>query len=121
MGSSLSGLGYSGSEESETCELVSLVDEKADVIREIRVNETSEALCAVMKLLTPREQLAITALKSGRSYTEIGASMTITKQAAHKLVHSGLDKLRSGLARLGYKGIATDGLLGSSFREKSSN
>jgi len=66
-----------------------------------------------MNLLTPRERLVVNALRAGNSYVEIGESLGISKQAAHKSVKSGLAKLRTGLARMGYRGIASDGQLGS--------
>jgi len=90
-----------------------LNDAKQDVLKEVRRHETLMALDAVLKLLSPRERLLVDALRRGSSYAEIGETMGITKQAAHKSIKSGLAKLREGLARMGYRGIASDGQLGS--------
>jgi RNA polymerase sigma factor (sigma-70 family) len=84
-----------------------------DVRKEIRENEASVAIESVMNLLSPRERMAVEALRIGKSYPEIGGMLGISKQAAHKSARSGLDKLRAGLARLGYQGIASDGFLDS--------
>jgi RNA polymerase sigma factor (sigma-70 family) len=88
-----------------------------DVRKEIRENEASVAIESVMNLLSPRERIAVEALRIGKSYPEIGGMLGISKQAAHKSARSGLDKLRAGLARLGYQGIASDGFLDSRKKE----
>lgn len=84
-----------------------------DVRKNVRQRETSAVIEPLMNLLSPREQVIIGALKAGNSYTEIGDSLGISKQAAHKSAKSGLEKLRAGLGRLGYQGIASDGHLAS--------
>ncbi len=81
--------------------------------REIRRRESARVMGSLLGLLTPRERQAIACLRLGNSFREIGNDMGISKQAAHKSVQSGLTKLRSGLSRLGYKGLASDGFLGS--------
>lgn len=88
-----------------------------DVQREIRQRETGSALDAVMNLLSPRERITVEALKTGKSYSEVGEALGISKQAAHKSARSALGKLRSGLERLGFHGIASDGLLASCKKE----
>mgnify|MGYP006085659369 CR=1 FL=1 len=97
------------------------IESGQNVRKEVRQRETSTVIESLMGLLTPRERVIITALKSGRSYSEIGSSLGISKQAAHKSAKSGLTKLRSGLDRLGYQGIATDGNLASQCRSKNIN
>ncbi len=89
-------------------------DPKADVIREVRKNEARTALEAVMILLSPREQVVVGLLRSGKSYAEMAEVMGVSKQAVHKSTQSALGKLRAGLERLGYRGVASDGALGSS-------
>ena len=106
---------------SESGDLQSISAGRDDVRKEIRKNEASAIMESIMNLLTPRERMAIKALRIGKNYPEIGETMGITKQAAHKSVRSGLDKLRAGLQRLGYEGVASDGLLASSFNNKKSN
>ena len=92
-------------------------DPQQDVRKHVRRRETSQAMEAVMNLLTPRERLAVSALKAGNSYSEIGEKFGISKQAAHKSVQAGIAKLRDGLARMGYRGLASDGHLSSSERK----
>lgn len=94
-------------------DLLSNTTGRHDVRKEIRQNEAAAALESVMNLLTPRERIAVEALRIGKSYLEIGEALGVTKQAAHKSARSGLAKLRVGLERLGYQGIASDGLLAS--------
>ena len=88
-------------------------DSRQDVMKQIRNRETSAVVESIMNLLTPRERLVVNALRVGSSYVEIGESFGISKQAAHKSAKSGLAKLRAGLVRMGYRGIASDGHLGS--------
>lgn len=94
-------------------DLLSNTTGRHDIRKEVRQNEAAAALESVMNLLTPRERIAVEALRIGKSYPEIGEALGITKQAAHKSARSGLAKLRVGLERLGYQGIASDGLLAS--------
>jgi len=101
------------SSSSDGDNLRALTAGSADVRKEIRQNEAATALDSLMKLLTPREQIAVEALRVGKSYPEIGMALGVTKQAAHKSARSGLEKLRVGLERLGFKGVASDGLLAS--------
>ena len=105
--------------QSHSTDGVSSIESGQDVRKEVRQRETSTVIEPLMSLLTPRERVIVTALKSGRSYSEIGRSLGITKQAAHKSAKAGLAKLRSGLDRLGYQGIATDGNLASKLHNKN--
>lgn len=89
------------------------IESPQDVRKDVRQRETSTVIESLMNLLSPRERMIVGALKSGSSYAEIGESLGISKQAAHKAAKSGLDKLRAGLERLGYRGIASDGHLAS--------
>jgi DNA-directed RNA polymerase specialized sigma24 family protein len=89
------------------------------VLKEVRRQETLAALGAVLNLLSPRERLLVDALRNGSSYAEIGENLGVTKQAAHKAVKSGIAKLREGLARMGYRGLASDGHLDSGEKSNS--
>jgi RNA polymerase sigma factor (sigma-70 family) len=89
-----------------------------DVRKDVRQRETSTVIDSLMNLLSPRERVIVGALKAGSSYAEIGDSLGISKQAAHKSAKSGLAKLRTGLDRLGYRGIASDGHLASRVSRK---
>jgi RNA polymerase sigma factor (sigma-70 family) len=94
-------------------------DAKQDVINEVRRRETLAALDSVLGLLSPRERLMLNAVQGAMSYEDIGQSLGISKQAAHKAVKASLVKLRVGLARLGYRGVASDGHLGSERRKNN--
>ena len=53
-------------------------------------------------------------IRDGKSYSEIGASLGISKQAAHKLAHAAIATLREKLESMGFSGIDTLGFLKSS-------
>lgn len=89
------------------------IESAQDVMKDVRQRETSTVIESLMNLLSPRERMIVGAVKAGSSYAEIGDSLGISKQAAHKSAKSGLEKLRAGLDRLGYRGIASDGHLAS--------
>jgi RNA polymerase sigma factor (sigma-70 family) len=101
------------SASSDAGDLLSITKGRHDIQKEIRQNEAAPAIESIMNLLTPRERMSVEALRIGKSYPEIGETLGITKQAAHKSDRSRPYKLRAGLARLGYQGIASDGLLAS--------
>lgn len=86
---------------------------RQDVRKEVRESEAARVLASLLGLLSPRERMIVEGVRIGRSYTEIGEELGISKQAAHKSARAGLHKLREGLERLGYRGLASDGLLGS--------
>ncbi len=90
-----------------------VIESGHDLRKAVRLRETSNVIETLMNLLSPRERVVVGALKTGSSYAEIGESLGISKQAAHKSAKSGLGKLRAGLDRLGFQGIASDGLLAS--------
>jgi RNA polymerase sigma factor (sigma-70 family) len=90
-----------------------VIEPGQDLRKAVRLRETSNVIETLMNLLSPRERVVVGALKTGYSYAEIGESLGISKQAAHKSAKSGLGKLRAGLDRLGFQGIASDGLLAS--------
>ena len=54
------------------------------------------------------------ALRDGKSYSEIGASLGVSKQAAHKLAHAAIAALRERLESMGFSGVDTLGFLKSS-------
>lgn len=97
-----------------------MVESGHDLRKEVRLRETSNVIETLMNLLSPRERVVVGALKAGSSYAEIGESLGISRQAAHKSAKSGLGKLRAGLDRLGFQGIGSDGLLASENDRKNS-
>jgi DNA-binding CsgD family transcriptional regulator len=66
-----------------------------------------------MGTLSPRLRQIAEGIRDGRSFSEIGASLGISKQAAHKLSHAAITTLREKLKTMGYSGLDTLGLLKS--------
>ena len=78
-------------------------------------NESKALLNKVLSSLSPRYRTVLEGIRDGRSYSEIGADMGISKQAVQKIVHSALDALRQKLDECGFRGIDSKGFL-ESFR-----
>jgi RNA polymerase sigma factor (sigma-70 family) len=89
-------------------------DSRQDVRKQVRLRETTAVIAEVMNILSPRERLVIEAMRQGKSLTEIGETMGISKQAVHKISAPALLKLRGRLSTLGYRGLDSQGLLKSS-------
>ena len=66
-----------------------------------------------MATLSPRLPQVAEGIRDGKSFSEIGASLGISKQAAHKLSHAAITSLREKLETMGYSGLDTVGLLKS--------
>lgn len=77
--------------------------------------ESRDRLTAAMNDLSPRLRLVAEGIRDGKSYSEIGASMGISKQAAHKLAGAAITTLRESLESMGFAGIDTLGLLKSAY------
>jgi RNA polymerase sigma factor (sigma-70 family) len=75
--------------------------------------ESMRRLQAAMASLSPRLRCVAEGIRDGKSYSEIGSSMGISKQAAHKLAGAAIATLRDKLAAMGLNGIDTLGLLKS--------
>ncbi|MCX6868266.1 MAG: hypothetical protein NTV46_19080 [Verrucomicrobia bacterium] len=52
-------------------------------------------------------------IRDGKSYSEIGATMGVSKQAAHKLAGAAITSLRERLEAMGFQGVDTLGFLKS--------
>jgi len=76
--------------------------------------ESRKRLETAINSLSPRLRKVAEGIRDGKSYTEIGASLGISKQAAHKLAGAAITTLREKLAAMGLHGIDTLGLLKSS-------
>jgi RNA polymerase sigma factor (sigma-70 family) len=76
--------------------------------------ESRKRLETAISSLSPRLRKVAEGIRDGKSYTEIGASLGISKQAAHKLAGAAITTLREKLAAMGLHGIDTLGLLKSS-------
>jgi len=75
--------------------------------------ESGRRLEMAMSILSPRLRQVAEGIRDGKSYSEIGASLGISKQAAHKLAGAAISTLREKLATMGLHGIDTIGLLKS--------
>jgi RNA polymerase sigma factor (sigma-70 family) len=102
------------SESSASGQCLLLSDSGQDVRKQVRLRETTEVIAEVMNILSPRERLVIEAIRQGKSLTEIGETMGISKQAVYKISAPALVKLRERLSTLGYLGLDSQGLLKSS-------
>jgi len=75
--------------------------------------ESSKRLELAMSTLSPRLRQVAEGIRDGKSYSEIGTSLGISKQAAHKLASAAISSLREKLSTMGLHGIDTIGLLKS--------
>jgi RNA polymerase sigma factor (sigma-70 family) len=107
--------GSTGQSETSTSQnSLSASDSSQDVRKQVRLRETTAVIGEVMNILSPRERLVIEAIRQGKSLTEIGEAMGISKQAVHKISAPALVKVREKLRILGYRGLDSQGLLKSS-------
>jgi RNA polymerase sigma factor (sigma-70 family) len=75
--------------------------------------ESGKRLEMAMSTLSPRLRQVAEGIRDGKSYSEIGTSLCISKQAAHKLAGAAITSLREKLASMGFQGVDTLGLLKS--------
>jgi RNA polymerase sigma factor (sigma-70 family) len=75
--------------------------------------ESGKRLEQALATLSPRLRQVAEGIRDGKSYSEIGASLSISKQAAHKLAHAAITTLREKLESMGFPGLDTLGLLKS--------
>ena len=75
--------------------------------------ESSERLEQAMSGLSPRLRQVAEGIRDGKSYSEIGTTLGISKQAAHKLAGAAIATLREKLEAMGFQGLDTLGLLKS--------
>lgn len=83
------------------------------VADEAAANESSERLNLALAALTPRLRQVAEGIRDGKSFSQIGADLGISKQAAHKIANAAIADLRESLARMGFSGLDTLGLLKS--------
>jgi RNA polymerase sigma factor (sigma-70 family) len=79
--------------------------------------ESGKRLEMAMKSLSPRLRLVAEGIRDGKSYTEIGAMLGVSKQAAHKLAGAAVAALRDHLEAMGFQGVDTLGFLKSRAKE----
>ena len=93
-----------------------LPDEFQDVLAQVRSQESRRVLEAVLATLPARTRQILGLVAAGRSYAEIGESLGISKQAAHKAATSAMTHIREQLAAQGFGGLDTQGFLRTATR-----
>ncbi len=88
-----------------------LPDEFQDVLAQVRSQESRRVLEAVLATLPARTRHILGLVAAGRSYAEIGESLGISKQAAHKAAASAMEQIREQLAAQGFGGLDSKGFL----------
>jgi RNA polymerase sigma factor (sigma-70 family) len=88
-------------------------DSGQDVHRSVKRGETYSVLSEVLRTLSPREQIVIEHMRLGRTLSEIGESLGVSKQAIHKISSPALAKVRARLEETGYQGLDSQGFLKS--------
>lgn len=94
-----------------------LPDEFQDVLAQVRSQESRRVLEAVIGTLTDRTRQILGLVAAGRSYAEIGESLGISKQAAHKAAATAMTQIREQLAAQGFGGLDSQGFLRTETRE----
>lgn len=75
--------------------------------------ESGKRLEQAMANLSPRLRQVAEGIRDGKSYSEIGNSLGISKQAAHKLAGAAIATLKERLEGMGFQGVDTLGFLKS--------
>jgi len=89
-------------------------DPSADVVLAARAAESRRILEEVLAQLPSRSRLIVLRIREGKSYSEIGEELSISKQAVHKVGHAALQSLREKLEARGMSGLDSKGFLKSS-------
>jgi len=79
----------------------------------VAAQESNQRLELAMQSLSPKLRAVAEGLRDGKNYREIGESLGISKQAAHKLAGAAITSLREQLELMGFRGIDTMGFLKS--------
>jgi RNA polymerase sigma factor (sigma-70 family) len=93
-----------------------LPDEFQDVLAKVRSQDSRRVLEAVLTTLPARTRQILGLVAAGRSYAEIGESLGISKQAAHKAATSAMTHIREQLAAQGFGGLDSQGVLRTATR-----
>jgi RNA polymerase sigma factor (sigma-70 family) len=88
-------------------------DSRQDVHKSVKRRESNSVLSDLLASLSPREQIVIEHMRLGRSLSEIGQSLGVSKQAIHKISSPALTKLKAALEANGYCGLDSQGFLKS--------
>lgn len=79
--------------------------------------ESGKRIELAMESLSPRLRLVAEGIRDGKSYSEIGSMLGVSKQAAHKLTGAAVAALRDRLEAMGFQGVDTLGFLKSCAKE----
>lgn len=82
-----------------------LPDEFQDVLAQVRSQESRRVLESMLATLPARTRQILGLVAEGRGYAEIGESLGISKQAAHKATTSVMTQIREQLAVQGFGGL----------------
>jgi RNA polymerase sigma factor (sigma-70 family) len=88
-------------------------DNQEDIAVQVRRRESRATLEKALARLTPRYRTVIEGVRAGKSLSEIGREMQMTKAGAHKLLKPAIERLRTELHALGYSGLDSRGFLRS--------
>jgi RNA polymerase sigma factor (sigma-70 family) len=88
-------------------------DPAVDVALEVRASESFCILEEVLASLPPRSRLIIERIREGKSFSEIGSELGVSKQAVHKVAQAAMQGLREKLEALGFSGVDSKGFLKS--------
>lgn len=86
-------------------------DSSADVILQARRGEARGILDRLLAALPERTRHILTWIGEGLSYSEIGARLGISKQAANKIAQEAMAEIRDQLHTEGFNGITSGGML----------
>ncbi len=88
-------------------------NESSKVELAVAALESNQRLELALQSLSPKLRAVAEGLRDGKNYREIGESLGISKQAAHKLAGAAITSLREQLELMGFRGIDTMGFLKS--------
>ena len=66
---------------------------------------------------SPRSRLIVVRIREGKSYSDVGEELNVSKQAAYKVAHAARQSLREKLEVRGFSGIDSKGFLKSAGRK----
>ena len=79
----------------------------------VAAQESNQRLELAMQALSPKLRAVAEGLRDGKNYREIGESLGVSKQAAHKLAGAAITSLKEQLELMGFRGIDSMGFLKS--------
>jgi len=89
------------------------IDPGDEISIQVRRRESAAILDRALSKMAPRYRQVIGGVRAGKSLSEVGRSMQMTKAGAHKILKPAIDRLRAELHSLGYSGLDSKGFLRS--------